>query len=468
MGKILNAYIFPHAPILISKIGKNRTSQAVNTVRACEKAALEIYKDMPDTIIISTPHAPGFSDYVVISDTKILNGNFDSFGEHEISLSFENNLKLAEKISQMADFEGIGAGFLTKSQKNLYGISDFLDHGSAVPLYFINEEFKKHDRKFSVVCISTPFLSLFELYEFGKIIGKAVGFSENKAVYVASGDLSHRLTVFAPAGYSPEGEKYDKRLVSLIGKSDFDALLNTDPVSMEKAGECGTRSFAIMYGAMSCNADIGKNTDSNLKSEIFSYEGPFGVGYMVAKISAKEVTPEKNISKEAKYGHAALARDAILTFIKSKEIISVPENIPEEFKNKQCGCFVSIKKNGELRGCMGTIFPAKTNLAEEIIYNALSAAFHDYRFTPLKEDELDTIKISVDVLSPLSPVTSVDELDEKIYGVIVSKGSKKGLLLPNLEGIESPRQQILIALHKAGISPDEDYQLEKFTVERFY
>jgi len=458
MGKIINAYIFPHAPILISQIGKNRTVDAEKTVLACQKAASEILEYSPDTIIISTPHAPCFSDFVAISDSEILTGNFINFGESTINMTFKNNIKLAKKISEYADFEGIEAGFLTKSQKHLYGISDLMDHGAAVPLYFINEEFKKHDKNFSVVSISTPFLSLHELFQFGKIIRKATEYCEGNIVYIASGDLSHRLTVSAPAGYNPEGAKYDKRIVELIKTVDYNALIGTDPVSMEKAGECGTRSFAIMFGAMS---------KDKLEGEVYSYEGPFGVGYMVAKISPEE-TDENDSNPGASSEQVALAFDAIKEYIKSGEIINTPGNISKSLLERSGGCFVSIKKNGELRGCIGTISSVKDNLAEEIISNAISAAFRDYRFSPLTEDELEEITISVDVLSPPSIVRSEDELDEKIYGVIVSKGNRRGLLLPDLEGVTSPRQQILIALHKAGISSDEDYSIEKFRVDRFY
>jgi len=461
MGKIQNAYIFPHAPILISQIGKDRTLAAKKTVLSCQKAAREIFEVSPDTIIISTPHAPCFSDYVVISDSKSLKGNFTNFGEPDINMDFENNIKLAEKISEYAVFESLKAGFLTKSQKNLYGISDLMDHGAAVPLYFINEEFKKHNKKFSVVSISTPFLSLHELFYFGGIIRKAVENYDGNIVYLASGDLSHRLTVSAPAGYSPEGAIYDKRIVELIKSANYDKLLDTDPESMEKAGECGTRSFAIMFGAMA---------KDKLKGEVYSYEGPFGVGYMVAKISAngseQELVTHKKENKMSE--HAILAFNAIKKYIRTGEIISVPTGTSKFLSTEGKGCFVSLKKNGELRGCIGTIFPSKDNLAQEIISNAISAAFRDYRFSAVKEDELEDITISVDVLSQPSIVRSEEELDEKVYGVIVSRGNRRGLLLPNLEGVTNPRQQIHIALHKAGISPDEDYSIEKFKVDRFY
>jgi len=461
MGKIKNAYIFPHAPILISQIGKDRTLDAKKTVCACQKAAREIFEDSPDTIIISTPHAPCFSDYIVISDSKILKGNFANFGETDINMVFENNINLAEKISDYARFESIDAGFLTKSQKNLYGISDLLDHGTTVPLYFINEEFKKNNKKFSVVSISTPFLSLHELFHFGKIISKAVENYDGNVIYLASGDLSHKLTVSAPAGYSPEGARYDKRIVELIKSADYDKLLDTDHVSMEKAGECGTRSFAIMFGAMS---------KDELKGDVYSYEGPFGVGYMVAKISGNGSGKENERSKkEDKMSeHVRLASDAIENYVRTGEIISVPTDTSKFLSTERKGCFVSLKKKGELRGCIGTIFPSKDNLAEEIISNAILAAFRDYRFSPVKEDELEDISISVDVLSQPCVVKSEEELDEKVYGVIVNKGNRRGLLLPNLEGVTNPRQQIHIALHKAGISPDEDYSIEKFKVDRFY
>ena len=140
--------------------------------------------------------------------------------------------------------------------------------------------------------------------------------------------------------------------------------------------------------------------------------------------------------------------------------------IYEPLLRDRAGVFVSIKKNGELRGCIGTISPVGENIAEEIIQNAISSCSHDPRFNPIGPEELPSLSVSVDVLSEPEPVKSVSELDVRRYGVIVSKGFRRGLLLPNLEGVNTVDYQLRIALDKAGIGYKETYAIQRFEVVR--
>ncbi|MFP4661184.1 MAG: AmmeMemoRadiSam system protein A [Halanaerobiales bacterium] len=163
-----------------------------------------------------------------------------------------------------------------------------------------------------------------------------------------------------------------------------------------------------------------------------------------------------------------LARKTIESFVK-QERLQIPEPLPEEL-NREAGVFVSIKKNGQLRGCIGTIQPTQDNLAEEIISNAISAASRDPRFPAIEEHELPELDISVDILEEPEPIDSVDKLDPWKYGIIVEKGFHRGLLLPMLEGIDTVEEQLDIAVRKAGLSPDEDLenlQLYRFRVTRY-
>jgi len=165
--------------------------------------------------------------------------------------------------------------------------------------------------------------------------------------------------------------------------------------------------------------------------------------------------------------HVALARKALEMYVTNGTIIGLPEVLPEDMAKRRAGVFVSIKKFGQLRGCIGTIAPTKKNIAEEIIYNAISAGTRDPRFNPVEEHELDSLVYSVDVLGEAEPIDSIDELDVKRYGVIVRAGSRSGLLLPDLEGVDTPYEQVSIALRKAGISPSEKYTMERFEVIRY-
>jgi AmmeMemoRadiSam system protein A len=161
-----------------------------------------------------------------------------------------------------------------------------------------------------------------------------------------------------------------------------------------------------------------------------------------------------------------LAKDTIERYIRSGETMPVPEELTDEMKERR-GTFVSLKKRGILRGCIGTISPSHSNVAEEIIINAISAATKDPRFPPVTRGELDDLNISVDVLSEAEKISDMDQLDPKRYGVIVTSGWKKGLLLPDIEGVNSVEEQIEIAKEKAGIRSDEDVEIMRFEVKRY-
>ncbi|MEA3485316.1 MAG: AmmeMemoRadiSam system protein A [Candidatus Aerophobetes bacterium] len=163
-----------------------------------------------------------------------------------------------------------------------------------------------------------------------------------------------------------------------------------------------------------------------------------------------------------------LGREAIRVYLREKREISPPAEFPEEFR-KRAGVFVSLHKKGRLRGCIGTFLPAEKNTVCEIIKNAISAATRDPRFPPMREDELNDVEISVDVLSKPERVHSEKDLDPKKYGVIVNKGWQKGLLLPDLEGVDTVEQQIEIAKQKAGLwkIPAKELEIQRFTVTRY-
>ena len=162
-------------------------------------------------------------------------------------------------------------------------------------------------------------------------------------------------------------------------------------------------------------------------------------------------------------GPAEYARRCVESLVRRR---STPPAPASEVFAARAACFVSIKKGGDLRGCVGTLAPAEAHLAREIARNAASAAFHDPRFHPVREDELPELTYSVDVLSASDPAT-VGELDPRRYGVIVATGFRRGVLLPDLAGVDTVARQLAIALQKAGIEPDEEFSIERFTVTRY-
>lgn len=165
--------------------------------------------------------------------------------------------------------------------------------------------------------------------------------------------------------------------------------------------------------------------------------------------------------------YVALARLSVETYVKEHRIAEVPAGTPAELLETRAGAFVSLHSHGQLRGCIGTISALCENLALEIIHNGISACSRDFRFNPVRPDELDFLEYSVDVLGEAEPIDSESLLDPVRFGVIVTKGYQRGLLLPNLEGIDTVEEQVSIAKRKAGIAVDDaDVQLERFEVVR--
>ncbi|HOJ10991.1 MAG TPA: AmmeMemoRadiSam system protein A [Clostridiales bacterium] len=469
MHGIINAYIFPHPPIIIPEVGRGRETDAANTIEAARRAAKDIRNDNPDTIIITTPHGPFFEDYFHIPVTDFLQGDMGNFGAPKIKLKFKNNIDLINRIKTNALSEGIYAGGLDDKLMKEMRISQGMDHGAMVPLYFVSRELTD----FKLVLISLANMPFKDLYRFGMCISKAVAESGERIVFLASGDLSHSLTEDAPCGYNKKGEEFDKLLIKYISEGDVESILNFDRNFCEQAAECGLRSFIIMLGALD---------GYEIHPEVYSYEGPFGVGYSVAKIGIGKKNSKRELLKEyerilkekidkiraGEDHYISLARMALEAYVREDRLIKPYEigYLPEEMLNERAGAFVSIKKDGNLRGCIGTTGPTRGNLAEEIIHNAISAGTKDPRFYPVEEVELGELVYSVDILKEPERVKSIEELDVIRYGVIVRSGFKSGLLLPNLEGVNTPEEQVSIALKKAGIKPYEKYTMERFEVIR--
>ncbi|EGO65311.1 AmmeMemoRadiSam system protein A [Acetonema longum] len=161
-----------------------------------------------------------------------------------------------------------------------------------------------------------------------------------------------------------------------------------------------------------------------------------------------------------------MAVNSLNYYLKTVEIMGLPADLPPELSGR-AGVFVSLKKHGQLRGCIGTFLPVQSNIAAEIIHNAVSAGTNDPRFWPVKSEEMGELAVSVDVLSEPEPISSLDDLDPHRYGVIVARGQRRGLLLPDLEGVNTVEGQVAIAKQKAGIRPEEPVELYRFYVIRY-
>ncbi len=173
------------------------------------------------------------------------------------------------------------------------------------------------------------------------------------------------------------------------------------------------------------------------------------------------------MTEERHHPLVGLARDAIVHYVREGKTINPPKELSPDMQQR-AGVFVSLHAHGNLRGCIGTFQPTSPNVAQEIIQNAISAATRDPRFPPVRPDELEGLDISVDVLSPPELIESMSELDPKRYGVIVESGWRRGLLLPDLEGVDTVEYQVEIARRKAGIGSREPLRLHRFEVKRYH
>jgi len=457
---ILGAFIVPHPPLIVSQIGKGEERKIQKTVDSYHEVAKRISELAPETIIVTSPHSVMYSDYFHISPGAKAKGDFRRFGAREVSFSVEYDVEFVKELERLAEERSIEAGTLGERDPNL-------DHGTMVPLYFIDQYYKNY----KLVRIGLSCLSVLDHYRLGRCIRETADKLNRKTVFVASGDLSHKLKEDGPYGYADEGVQFDKEITEAMKKGDFLKFLEFSPDFCEAAAECGLRSFIIMAGALS---------GLKVEPDFLSYEGPFGVGYGICayKITGEDEKrhfdiifkeEQEKLAKERQRkedAYVRLARLSLETYIRTGKYSKIPDGLPEEMTKKRAGVFVSLKKYGELRGCIGTISPVTGSIAEEIIRNAVSAGVEDPRFPAVREDELPDLVYSVDVLSEPEPVSSLDELDVKRYGVIVSSGRRRGLLLPDLEGVDTVEKQISIAKRKAGIYDNEDVKIERFQVVR--
>ena len=458
---ILAAYAVPHPPIILPEIGKGEERKIQLTINAYERAMKEAASFEPDTVVVASPHAVMYADYFHISPGDEGAGSFAQFGAPEVEVRAEYDTAFAKTLATVASEAGLDAG-------PLGGRNAALDHGTMIPLRFL----QPHTENFRLVRVGLSGLTPLDHYRFGMCIARTAEELDRKTVFIASGDLSHKLTPDGPYGFAAEGPRFDKACMKYLEEGTFLKLLQMDSALAKKAAECGLRSFWIMAGALDGQA---------VKSKKLSYQGTFGVGYGLVSFKVMREDPKRKLVERyeaarkraidairaSEDAYVYLARKSIEQFIRTGERMPLPEDLPPEMEGR-AGVFVSLKVNDELRGCIGTFEPTAKNIAAEIRKNALSAALHDPRFSPVTERELDDIIYSVDVLSEPELINDPAQLDAKIYGVIVESRGRRGLLLPDLAGVDTVDEQIKIARRKGGIPEDAPISIWRFTVERHH
>lgn len=460
---VLGAVAVPHPPVILPEIGKGEERAIKETQDAYRSAARFIRELGAKTVVILSPHSTMYADYFHISQGREASGDFSRFGAPMVRISCKYDMDFVRDLSLEAMEQRFPAG--TLGDKN-----EPLDHGTLIPLYFLRQEGLAD---IEVVRAGLSGLTPEYHYRLGQMIQSVAEKLDRPTVVLASGDLSHKLSPDGPYGYAGEGPILDAAVQKIFESADFLSLLSLSSELREAAAECGIGAFEIMAGALD---------KRSVQAELLSYEGPFGVGYAVATFKVVGEDNERALLREyqtrmrqnaderrkSEDAYVNLARTAVEEMVRGhKRVAPDYARLPAPMAEERAGVFVSLKKYGRLRGCIGTIEPTQNDIAQEIIVNGISAATQDPRFEEVRPDELDAIVYSVDVLKKPERTTFAD-LDPKKYGVIVSARGRRGVLLPDLPGVETAAEQIEIALAKAGIHPRAKYDLERFEVERHH
>lgn len=395
-----------HAPIVLPEVGGREAEQCRRTTRAMREVASRIVRSAPDRLVLLSPHSPrrqhGFSAW-----SGPHRGDLAAFGAADLAVQLPD----APEVAASLGLPPVQGGPL--------------DHGAMVPLAFLWAAGWRGP---------TAILALPWDGQDGEAVGRALAKLPGRSAVLASGDGSHRLIPGAPAGFHRRAHEFDAAFAAGLARDDWSAALAAEPRELAAEDVIETTRVAMAAAEQPCHA------------ELLSYEGPFGVGYTEAVLR----DPEPPLY--------AMARMAIRATLSGRPPPRFPGGPPA------VGVFVSLHNGEALRGCVGSIGPRRASLYEEVVESAVST-LRDGRMTPPDLDELPELEIEVSLLSPLEPVAGLEELDPRRYGVVVSRGWRRGLLLPDLEGVDTADQQVAIARRKAGIRPDEEVRLERFTVQ---
>lgn len=487
---MLNVFFMPHPPIVLDAIGGEEREKARCTIEGMIMLGKKAASLKPETIIFITPHGNSFSNGTCLLGEPELTGDFSQFGHSEVCFSKPVNVELTEKIYDCFEDRHFVSVLMNQELAKTYRVKSNLDHGVMVPMYFIDQYYTDYN----IVHITPGHTPLEENYYLGKLIKDMVDeytFDDpTKVLIVASGDMSHALLDSGPYAFHPEGPRFDAAMKEAIENKDPISMIKMNNAFVQDAAQCGLRSFIMGFGFMD---------GLDIQSKVISYEGPYGVGYLTGFLECSNILISDSLThnrgevkgnnsrshietiqdivnnrynqrKAKEDDYIKLARKSVEFYVRNHRKYEVEKDqfkkgFLDEASHEKAGVFVSLHKDGKLRGCIGTTEATASNIMDEIIYNGISACSSDPRFHPVEEDELKDLEISVDVLKPYEAIETMNELDIKKFGVIVEQGFKRGLLLPNLDGIHSIAEQVSIAKQKAGIVSGK-FKLYRFEVVR--
>jgi AmmeMemoRadiSam system protein A len=451
--------IAPHPPIFVAGVGGERRHVADASLQALAQAASALAAYRPETVVLISPHAPMAADAFVVDASDRLSGTLDQFGDGS-EYWWPGDPELATHLVDCLDADDVPCASRDADSRLRAG---WADHATIVPLSLLGLALET-----KVVLLSLSHLPYALHRRLGAMVASCAEDLGRKVAFVASGDLSHRLTLDAPAGFSTRGAVLDASIVEAVRRGTLSALQVLDPGLIEAGGECGLRSIITLGGF--CGEDP-------VPTRVLAYEGPWGVGYLTAlagedSLSARSAAAIDVSQSGRKGGMPGTKEDAIVSLARRtiENYLGAGEELEPVLAGKnypaRAGVFVSLHRNNQLRGCIGTISPTRASLAQEVAYNAIEASTQDPRFPALSADELFDLDIKVDVLHPPEGC-DLSDLDPSRFGVIVTNDGRRGLLLPDLEGIDDAIAQVTIAMQKAGIAPGTPCSLQRFRVDRY-
>jgi AmmeMemoRadiSam system protein A/AmmeMemoRadiSam system protein B len=405
----------------------------------------------PQTIVLISPHSPRQEEAFGLWMDDPLQGSFAQFNAPQVAVNLPLDRSLTEAIAAEAHMRDWETWPIHRQA---------LDHGALVPLWFLVEA----GWTGPTVIVSLNYPEYGGLTVLGEAIAEAAGTLPRRVAFIASGDMSHRLTANAPCGFHPEAHQFDETFLRMLRAGDYHKLAEIAPELRDLAAEDAVDSTVVAAAA------VNWQTSSH---QVLNYEGPFGVGYGVAILfseNARALETERTKVRFPKNEGAVLpdlARRSVAAALQGST--ESPPSAVGAYHRTRRGVFVTMRRrDGSLRGCVGTVDPVCSNLVEETWRNARVAAFHDSRFAPVTAEEMNDLLFEVSVLYPPEEVASEKELDPRRYGVIVAADDgRQGLLLPGIKEIRTPEQQLRCARKKGWIGPDEPVTLQRFLVDHF-
>lgn len=426
-----------HAPIVVPAVGGARGRACVSSTRAMAEAARRVVAARPEGVVLLSPHTPRVEGAFSLVAGPRVRGDLGDFGAPEASCDLPHGKAMHRALAAACREQGAPLEEIAPRR---------LDHGAMVPLAFLVEAGWSGD---TLVLGLPADPQAAQLEALGRALAAAS--AGKRWALVASGDCSHRLLPGAPAGYDPRAQEFDAALLELVESGDNDGLFRFDGALRERAAEDVLDTVQV---AATCAASAAGR-------EVLSYEGPFGVGYLVAVLHSAEGARASRDDEGELGALVDVAEDALHAHLNGGRHKAQAEVAAGRFT----GVFVTWRKGGDLRGCIGRM-TLEGDLMSTVRELAVSAAVHDPRFPPVTPEELPHLTGEVTLLHPTEPVDDVRALDPRVWGVEVSAGWRRGVLLPDLEGVDTVEQQLSIVLRKAGIAPHERFELRRFRAQK--